>query len=285
MSDTTVVLYHGPDCPDGYGSAWAAWKSLGDGAVYLPVQYGEPIPETPPGGVVYVVDFSYDRGTLIALAQRSNRVVVIDHHKTARESLYGLSFTGLTVMFDMDRSGAVLTWEHFHPGEPVPLLLRYVQDRDLWRWELDRSREFSAALAIDERDFGRWDWLAGYVEIPSGFCDFADKGALLLKQQAAHVESLCSKAGTLAVGGHAVPAVNSPLFQSEVGERLCLDHPGSPFAAAYFLKPDGSVVVSLRSRNGFDVSTVAKSYGGGGHAAAAGFVIPTSDLIALMKPV
>lgn len=42
---------------------------------------------------------------------------------------------------------------------------------------------------------------------------------------------------------------------------------------AMFLKqqPDGSWKGSLRSRGGGDVSAVAKSFGGGGHAAAAGF--------------
>jgi phosphoesterase RecJ-like protein len=34
----------------------------------------------------------------------------------------------------------------------------------------------------------------------------------------------------------------------------------------------------LRSRNGFDVSEVAKKFGGGGHAAAAGFVINIAKL-------
>jgi oligoribonuclease NrnB/cAMP/cGMP phosphodiesterase (DHH superfamily) len=283
MSSATLVLYHGPDCPDGFGAAWAAWKSLGDAAVYVPVQYGEPYPPEIDGGVsrLFILDFSYPRATMERLRECAAELVCLDHHKTAEAELAGLP----CARFDMDRSGAVLAWEYFHPGEPVPLLLCYVQDRDLWRWELDRSREFSAALAIDDRDFGRWDWLAGYVEIPSGFREFTDKGALLLKQQAAHVESLCSKAGTLAVGDHRVPAVNSPLFQSEIGEDLCVQFPAFPFAAVYSLKADGiSAVVSLRSRNGFDVSAVAKSYGGGGHAAAAGFSVPILQLASMLDP-
>ena len=75
------------------------------------------------------------------LAARAGSTRVLDHHATAAEDLAGLPF----VTIDLDRSGAVLAWEHFHPGRPVPLLLRYVQDRDLWRWALPRSREVNAA--------------------------------------------------------------------------------------------------------------------------------------------
>jgi hypothetical protein len=38
-----------------------------------------------------------------------------------------------SVTIHLDKSGTVLAWEHFDHGRPVPLLLRYVQDRDLRR--------------------------------------------------------------------------------------------------------------------------------------------------------
>jgi uncharacterized protein len=274
MSDSTVVLYH-KDCADGFGAAFAAWTILGDPAVYVPVQYGEPMPlgQIPVGGTVYIVDFSYPREELISLAQRSNRVVVLDHHKTAREALEGLDGTvpGLSVTFDMDRSGAVLTWEYFHPGEPVPLLLRYVQDRDLWRWEMISSREFSAALALEPKDFQTWTNLREMVEDVNDRVAFLRRGAAVLKYQKSLVDSLASKAVMSDVGGHSVPAVNCPIFQSELGEELCKKYPDSPFAAVWFCPDEKSEIWSLRSRNGFDVSEVARSLGGGGHAAAAGF--------------
>ena len=60
-------------------------------------------------------------------------------------------------------------------------------------------------------------------------------------------------------------------MQSEIGEYLINTYPESPFAAIYF---DVSSTVrkwSLRSRsNGFDVSRLAKQFGGG-HPGAAGF--------------
>lgn len=268
MNNDTYVLYHA-SCPDGFGAAYAAWLTLGDGPDYLPVQYGQAIPPTRPGAKVYVVDFSYRREELISLAQRSNRVVVLDHHKTARESLDGLIGPGLSITFDMSKSGAVLAWEHFHPGEPLPRLLAYVQDRDLWRWEMPGSREISAVIASHDQDFVTWDALAFHLESDPG--DLVAEGQSILRAKDKQVSAICGGAWMADVGGYRVPTVNSPLHQSEVGEELCSRYPDSSFAAVFFhLGPDEQVW-SLRSRNGFDVSEVASHLGGGGHRAAAGF--------------
>lgn len=277
ISNRSVVLYHA-NCSDGFGAAWAAWKSLGDEAEYIPVQYNEPPPlnRIPDGSRVYIVDFSYDRETLISLARRSNLVLVRDHHKTAREALEGLTFPGLDVLFDQGKSGAVLAWEYFHPGEDVPTLLRYVQDRDLWQWKLTASRPFSAALAVEPRDFRSWDLIDRFTRNLNdpGAVEkldvFVSRGAAILAAQRHHVESLASHAFWLKISGHFVPVVNSPVWQSELGERLCELHPESPFAAVFFVT-ETSVVWSLRSRGGFDVSEVARSLKGGGHTAADGF--------------
>jgi c-di-AMP phosphodiesterase-like protein len=155
-------------------------------------------------------------------------------------------------------------------------LLRYVQDRDLWRWELDDSREFSAALAVEPRTFERWDEIASYIDEDGirsrHYYPFVNRGYAILAAQSQHVESLASRAGFRVIAGHRVPAVNSPLFQSEIGHRLCELHGDCPFACVWFQdERTRDEIWSLRSRGDFDVSAVAKSYGGGGHAAAAGF--------------
>lgn len=275
MSEVTVVLYHGPGCQDGFGAAFAAWSVLGDQATYIPVQYGQE-PPSPAflADRLYILDFSYDRMTILEMARRCiGQVVVLDHHKSAREILEGISAPNITVVFDMDKSGAVLAWEHFHPGKPVPMLLQYVQDRDLWKWELPSSHEFSAALSIEEKDFEEWDNLERRLYEPIEFNRFIDSGESILAAQRHHVEFLASKAFIAPVGDYLVPVVNSSLFQSEIGQRLCQLHPEMPFAAVFFVT-ETEEIWSLRSRNGFDVSSVAKSLGGGGHAAAAGFKRP-----------
>ena len=51
-------------------------------------------------------------------------------------------------LFDMNHSGARLSWDFFHPGKLPPKFINYIEDRDLWKWELPSSKEFSAAFVM-----------------------------------------------------------------------------------------------------------------------------------------
>ncbi|OFW64542.1 MAG: hypothetical protein A2Y74_07610 [Actinobacteria bacterium RBG_13_63_9] len=260
------VLYHG-NCPDGFGAAWAVWLAVGGQATYIPVLYGQPLPELPDGAVVSIVDFSYSRKVLLELRKRCPALEVLDHHKSAEVELEGLDFCN----FDMDRSGAILTWDSWHRRE-APLLLNYVQDRDLWRFALPKSRAVTAWLWSYPRAFVTWSQLS--IELQNQFDDVAREGEALLRLQAQQVEVMCRQALVMDVGGYRVPVANATVFFSDVGERLCQLYPEAPFAAYYLDRADGMRQWGLRSRGDFDVSLVAKGYGGGGHLAAAGFVQP-----------
>ena len=257
------ILFHA-QCADGFGGAFAAWKALGDGAEYVPVQYGDPAPDLPADAPLTLVDFSYDRETILALAERHPSIVVLDHHKTAQEALTGLDFA----VFDMDKSGAVLAWEHFHPGRRVPSLLEYVQDRDLWRFALPMSREVSAAIWSYPMDFEVW----GSFHVAR----LAREGETILRYMEQQAAMICSQAFLDEIGGYGVPVVNATSLWSEVGEELLRLHPDAPFAASYYDTGSGVRKWSLRSVGDFDVSAVAKQFGGGGHRNAAGFVTARS---------
>ena len=265
-----LVIYHGPGCMDGAGAALAAWKKLGDEAEYRPAQYGDPPPtdEEVRGREVFILDFSYPRAELLRLCRAATSLLVIDHHKTAQEDCENLRFC----IFDMKLSGAVLAWLHFH-DELAPLLLQYIQDRDLWKWELPRSREVSAALAARgcARDFRLLDQFLELKLIAQA--TLSAEGEAILRYQGQLVDSICRHAREVEIAGHRVLMANAPILQSEVGERLAQ---GRAFGAAWFVDDHGRRVVSLRSRppSGIDVSQIAKLFGGGGHPGAAGYTEP-----------
>lgn len=252
------VLYHA-NCADGFGAAWAAWKKLGDDADYLPVRHGSPPPELPSGASVYILDFCYARDVIVGLHERSHQLTVIDHHRTAEQELQGLDYA----IFDNDKSGAVLAWEFFNTDTPVPELLRYVMDRDLWLYQLPRSREVFAALSSYPMDFRIWSTL--------DVRRLADEGPPILRYQQQQVTLLCSQIRFEKIAGYEVPVVNAAVFGSEVGEELLKRYPEAPFAALYFDRGDGIRQWSLRSREDFDVSQIARQYQNGGHRQAAGF--------------
>lgn len=137
-----IVIYHDP-CLDGFTAAWAAWRRWPD-AQFVGANYGQPAPDVA-GKHVLIVDFSYKAAVLEALGELAASIVVLDHHKTARDDLapfarfvdYPERFTLKTVtsmfndmsrggypaifgLFDMDRSGARLAWDFCFPDEAAP---------------------------------------------------------------------------------------------------------------------------------------------------------------------
>lgn len=260
------VAYHA-NCYDGFGAAWAAWRKLGDeGVEYRAVSYGEaPLDlHNTDQGKLYLLDFSYQRKILLMLAKEFD-ITVLDHHKTAKADLEGLPFA----TFDLEKSGAVLAWEHFHPGDPVPLMLKYLEDRDLWRFALPGSREVSQWMRSWPFDFLRWDHLN--ILFDESLENIIAEGVALLRFQDQQVGLMADRVEWITLAGHRVPCVNATLFFSEVGEELCKRHPEAPFSAYYLDWPDRRQW-GLRSRAGFDCSVVAKAYRGGGHPGAAGFI-------------
>ena len=75
------------------------------------------------------------------------------------------------------------------------------------------------------------------------------------------------------LAGYTVPVAAAPVHESEVAGELCIER-NTPFAAAFYQRADGLYSYSLRSRSDFDVSAIARLYGGGGHQQAAGFAVP-----------
>jgi oligoribonuclease NrnB/cAMP/cGMP phosphodiesterase (DHH superfamily) len=255
------IIYHA-DCIDGFTAAWCAWREYGDAAEYIPARYGEPPPDVK-GHEVLIVDFSYPRDTLIKLWESSERLRVLDHHKTAEADLAGLDFC----TFDMNRSGAGLTCDVLGFGRSH--LVNYVEDRDLWRWALSRSKEVSAWLATWDFDFRGWSLLD--IDLATKFDACVSEGEALLRGLEKHVKGQVKNAGTIELlGRHEIPIINCTYAISEVVGKLA---EGALFAAGWFQRQDGKFVYSLRSRGDFDVSEVAKHFGGGGHKNAAGFTV------------
>jgi uncharacterized protein len=170
----------------------------------------------------------------------------------------------------MGRSGAQIAWDFFHgaPHGHRPALIDYVADRDLWRFQLPRSREISAWLYSQKFDFDQWTSCA--AEIHLHFDAVADQGNAILRQHDKNVASLIrATERRMVIGGHNVPVANVPHFMASDAGGIMAE--GKPFAATYYDRPGGRVF-SLRSRDGgVDVAEIAASYGGGGHAQAAGF--------------
>jgi len=265
MIHPDICIYH-KACDDGFAAAYAVWSAFClDTVSFIPATYGEAPPNVA-GAHVAIVDFSYKRPVLKEMAKTAETILVLDHHKTAQAELEGLGSEcpNVTVQFDMERSGAVMAWNHFHPGQEIPELFKYIQDRDLWKKRLPCVDEFTAALRSYPQEFLIWDQL--------DVKELIDDGIAIQRYYRMLVEGAKQHFYMRDIGGYRVPVVNASLFMaSEVAGELA---EGNPFAAVY-AEGENEVFWSLRSRapDGLDVSEVAKKFGGGGHKHAAGFKV------------
>lgn len=287
-----ICIYH-EGCDDGFGAAWAVWKKWGDDVLYEGASYGKPLKCDVRGKHVLMVDFSLKRPEMEALDRIVSTMVVLDHHKTAEAELAPwichdwhmpnaqrdvgiwiaqlMNTTRTMAHFDMEKSGARLAWEFCFPDEQVPLFIRHIEDRDLWRFEFgEATKKFSAALRTYRQEFPLWSALADDVS------DLIEEGTSILRGHQKNVESFCANVYEADVGGVMVPVVNVPgYYASDCADLLLKSFPDAPFAAAWFRRGDGMIQYSLRSRDDRrDVSEIAKQYGGGGHRNAAGFQVP-----------
>lgn len=261
-----LLIYHG-DCQDGFGAAWSVWKRHADRFDYYPGVHHHQPPDVA-GRELFLADFSYPLNIMEALLTSAASVTIIDHHASAEKTIAPLIEAGYVKgIFDMEKSGAMLTWEWFHPEEKPPRLLKYIQDRDLYRFDLPFSREITSALYSFEYDFQIWETLmASDLEQLK-----ADGIAIERKHQRDIRQLLKANTRRMCIGGYDVPVANLP--NTMVSDAANLLAEGEPFAACYWDTADGRVF-GLRSRKGgVDVAEVATGYGGGGHKHAAGFRI------------
>lgn len=261
---SNLVIYHN-NCYDGFTAAWVAKNHLPENDTeFFPVSYGDVAPDVT-GKHVYIVDFSYPRLVLEEMKSSAASLIVLDHHKTAEANLAGLDYC----IFDMKRSGAQLAWNHFNGGA-TPLLVQYVQDRDLWNWVLPESHAINSWISSYPMDFKTWNMLDVALQIDFKGC--VEAGYHIERYYKQKVAEIIKESKLIELAGYTIPVVNCPYsFGSSVANELLKKYPDAPFSAYYFDRADGEQQWGLRS-NGFDVSEIAKQFGGGGHQRAAGFI-------------
>lgn len=273
------VFYHA-ECMDGYAAAWAAWKFFGSNARYKPVRHHAPMPSFPEGAELYILDFCYPLDTLLAAAQRASKIVVLDHHISAQKEFeahekQGILPSTLEVNFIQEHSGCMIAWQYFHGSLEPPSLLLHIEDHDLWRHKLPKTEAISKAL---------------YIRLPLDFAAFEKiklatlerEGIVLLKQQKLNVARLLKARHKVKLHGIEGLAVNAPaMFSSDLGHELA--KLSGTFGLTYSYHGQRQCYdCGLRSISDFDVSELARHFGGGGHKNASGFRVDQATLLTFM---
>ena len=276
-----IVLYHA-NCTDGAGAMWSAWKHFGNNAEYIGVgkqskNQKKIIQKCIDADEVFMCDMMMNLSKIREFLKAGTKVNVLDHHISNIEILTPLTpefnrdYPGLFNDFcDLSRSGAGLTWDHFHGGSR-PVIIDYIEDFDLWHWALpdgDSIHTYLSQFTWNKNDeiiekFNEWENLSpGH---------FAARGAPLVEFKSQLIKRNLSQVGrALVLGQYNVPILNTHHFISETGHIMAVDE---PFAILWSLTKNGLIRMSFRSNEGNeDVMKIAQKIGkdGGGHARAAG---------------
>ena len=258
----------------------------------------------------YIVDFSLSpiKGQR-KIIQTANNTVLLDHHKTAFEEIGFISdyldgkikydqfmdvcqkkyymkliesieFAQLVekkfyIELDNDHSGAGMAWNYFvGDKEIMPDVVRFVQDRDLWRWQYNETRPFMMNLMSLPTKMEVYDGLYDSFRTSEVcYSKFVNEGWAMCRLYDQYIDQLKGDfLKLIEIDGYKGLVINaSPMFTSELGNALVEK---VDFALIWgFSNRNNDVVVGLRSKSGgdCDVSKIAKAhFNGGGHYAASG---------------
>ena len=276
-------FYHA-GCPDGFAAAFSVWKAFGSDARYIARGHDdEPFdPMELEDAAAIFVDIAPTNEELRSLSPCVDKLTVLDHHVSARDryqsdeaAVQEVQDKGHEIVFDLHHSGAILAWNHFFDDLEAPMLLRYVEDQDLWNWKLPNSEEVNAALASYPRRFDTWAEL-----IERKIEDLASEGESIVRSNKMQVERSLGHSHMIRIDEQRIEAVNATENRSAIGHALA----GSArfdrqWGCVYRLNLD-RVSATLYSIGDVDVSGIAASYGGGGHRNAAGFSVSLKTWVA-----
>lgn len=270
-----LLLYHG-NCPDGFGATIPFHIKYGDTIEYMAVNHKQKpfhgiSPKIFKDRIVWMVDISFERKDTLKIRKLTKEFTNIDHHLGNQDKLGDLD----CCHFNMNHSGAVLSWQFCFPERPIPKLLLYIEDRDINNWHLPYAKELLSSVDAHEKTFPVWENLMKRLEDPVGFSELLEEGAVIYHYNQTLMDNIKKNVYYTDIKGHRVPIINTPFFRTEIVSELAQN---APFAAGYHYDGE-NFIFSLRSTDhGVNTLEIANQFtGGGGHRNASGFSVKSLD--------
>ncbi|XP_004515253.1 uncharacterized protein [Cicer arietinum] len=320
IENSAAILYHYP-CPDGVFSALAAHLYFKATSLFSPLFFPNTvynplrIEDLPLSEItdLYLLDFVGPPGFVQEISTKVPRVIVLDHHKTALESLSSDTSLGENVIkvIDMERSGATIAFDYFKEklvnpdvgvvvNQPSVLgeferarqLFKYIEDVDLWRWRLQNSKAFSSGLKDLNIEFDARINPSLFDQLLSLDLDSViSQGMVSLSHKQKLIDDCLSKSYEIALGNGAYGrclAVNADAalseLRSELGHQLAtksqklkLRGIGAVVYNVPELENDQKLKISLRSLDNEDTTPISQEFGGGGHRNASSFLLKSKE--------
>ncbi len=212
-------------------------------------------------------------------------VTLIDHHKTALH-FNDYSWGNVQVEYDDGRlaSATSLFYEHLKdnglitPTNTIEEFVELVRQYDTWEWDQNenltakRLNDLFFLLSIDEFE----ERMVERVKKNDGFAfdDFEEKMLALEEEKIQrYVRKKKREMVQTFIDDYCVGIVHAESYHSELGNELGKESPHLDYIAIVSV---GGKRMSLRTiHDHIDVSEIAGTYGGGGHAKASGCSLTT----------
>lgn len=279
------IYYHNKDL-DGVGSCIviADWlNSNGEDFEVCGWDYGNPPPEIEEGVQYYIVDISFPAEVMKRLPSNT---VWIDHHRTAINDSVEYRYDHLRGIREEGLAAIELCWKWCYPTDDAPfygvtLLGKY----DTWRkeedWEEVLEYQFgmrSLDLYSDVKELNNMTKRSKVSSLESMMMDLEvtfdvkSLGKAILNYQRQQDTVTCKRAFLFDWEGLRFAAVNS-FGNSEVLKEYKEPHDAVMMFTFNGNKWRFSLYSSPNFELKYDLSVIAKKFGGGGHPGACGFEV------------
>lgn len=279
----TVVIHHNKDL-DGFTSG-AICRLKFPLAELIGWDYKDPIPDLQQFADkdVILIDISFPMEQMSDLAMIAKSVTWIDHHISAFKDYTNsrsVLMPGLEkIKYVYGTSAACeLGWDYFFPDRPIPPAVQLLGMYDTWRefgtsmWDQQiLPFQYYARLVCTSPETFPGTWFFDIDDAQKYLSEAIDTGAYIVEYQKEQDRLACQRSAFEAtVGGRPAICLNTRFFSSLTMKSVY--DPSKHDLMVGFEYTGTKWSVSLRSdKPDVDVSVIAKSKGGGGHKAAAGF--------------
>lgn len=295
------IFYHSPSikgCPDGNISAMCAYlfltknnpqkkvimstyKSIhsdlkyNNTIIFFPTDYMKKNIINLKNRNVLMCDVSFPKYIIDDIIKTSSSFLLIDHHHTAEKDLAELD--NKYKIFDMNHSAAWLTWNYFFPSVKVPLLIKYIQSRDIWTKDMENTDAFSYWFDTIPQIFEEYK---KYLDDNLLLDMIKNKGLIYQELNETYIKNCTNYAipKFMKIGEkyYFVVYLNGTILKSDLGNKLINEYSMANFSAIYTVNDKtNSSCFCLRSTDKHtNVGDIAKLFGGGGHRNASGLSLP-----------
>jgi len=299
-------------CLDGFSGFTIAYNSgqlTKDVFIYQDVPSTKKVPPNIDQRDILIIDVAYKKEILEIIFRYAKSVVFIDHHVSIHqdtidlEAKYGKK-KNITIIYDVNHAGCMLTWKFFHKRQSPPRFLKYIEDQDIGVWKYKRTKPFIYALkayfnlSIEQQSINKWFRLMN-----EEYLDRIIKRGKVIKKYNDHLIGVnLSKHSRERFPSQKVFQMNPHIFKNPGQYTVAVfNGMGCPsttdlavealhriecdFVIMWALNLDNrNYVLSMRSKS-VDVSKICQIFGGGGHelAAACSFSMEKMNLPDLFK--